>query len=94
VSRGKFRRWVWPLGIAAAGVGAAAAVLFRGCWHTQMSWPTQYDNQYSYQVCTACGIQRLFDPKSFRSYGPYGYDLRDLIARDRTRRRRQQKLTA
>ena len=54
----------------------------------------QYDDQHSYQVCTGCGIQRLFNPKSFRGYGPYGYDLRELIARDRARRMRQQKLTA
>ena len=39
-------------------------------------------------------MKRLFDPKSFRGYGPYSYDLRELIARDRGRRMRQQKITA
>lgn len=48
----------------------------------------------SYRVCTDCGIQRLFDPKSFRGYGPYSYDLRELIARDRARRMRQQKVAS
>ena len=94
MSRGRFRRWLWPFGISAAGVGTAAAVLLRGCWHTHMSWPTRYDDHYSYRVCTACGIKRLFNPKSFRGYGPYGYDLHELMARDRARRLKQQKLTA
>ena len=85
---------MWPLGIAAAGVAAAATVLLRGCWHTRMSWPTRYDDQYSYRVCTECGIKRLFDPKSFRGYGPYAYELHELIARDRALRMKKQKLTA
>ena len=72
------------------GLGNAAAVLFRGCWHKNMSWPTRYDHQYSYRVCTDCGIQRLFDPESFRSYGRCSYDLHDLISRDRARRMRRQ----
>jgi hypothetical protein len=88
MSRKRFGRWAWPFGIAVAGLGAAAAVLLRGCWHPHMSWPTQYDGNYSYRVCTDCGIKRLFDPQSFRAYGPYGYDLRELIARDRVRRNR------
>jgi hypothetical protein len=88
MSHGKVWRWVWPFGIVAAGVGTAAAVLLRGCWHTHMSWPTQYDDHYSYRVCTDCGIKRLFDPESFRGYGRYGYDLRELIARDRVRRQK------
>ena len=94
LSRGRFWRWAWPLSIVAAGVGTAAVVLLRGCWHSHMSWPTRYDDHYSYRVCTDCGIKRLFDPKSFRGYGPYSYDLRELIARDRARRMRQQKITA
>ena len=94
VSRGKLRRWAWPLGITAAGLGAAAAVLLRGCWHSHMSWPLQYDEHYSYRVCTDCGIKRLFDSDAFRGYGPYSYDLRELIARDRARRRKHQKVGA
>jgi DNA-directed RNA polymerase subunit RPC12/RpoP len=56
-----------------------------------MSWPTRYDDEYSYRACTDCGIKRLFDPKSFRSYGPFGYDLHELIAKHRAWRMRQQK---
>jgi len=84
--------WVWPLGVALAGVGSAAAYLLRGCWHTHMSWPTSVDDEFSCQVCTACGIKRLYDVKSFHAYGPYGYDVHELIARERVarmRRRRQ-----
>jgi hypothetical protein len=88
MSRRKLWRWAWPLGIVVAGVGTAAAVVLRGCWHTHMSWPTQYDDHYSYRVCTDCGVMRLFDPESFRGYGPYGYDLRELIARDRVRHKK------
>lgn len=75
--------WIWPLGLAVAGIGGAAAFLLRGCWHTHMGWPIAYDDEYSYQVCTSCGIKRLYDQKSFCAYGPYGYDLHELIARDR-----------
>ncbi len=68
-------------------------ILLRGCWHSHMSWPTRYDDHYSYRACTDCGIKRLFDAKSFRGYGPYSYDLRELIARDRARRMKQHKIT-
>ncbi len=90
------RLWPWllPVGIVAAGLGAAAAVLLRGCWHSHMSWPMQYDEDYSYRVCTDCGIKQLFDPVSFRSYGPYGHDLDELIARERARRDRRQQRSA
>lgn len=57
--------------------------LFRGCWHRQMSWPARYDYQYFCRVCTNCGIKRLVDPEFFRGYGPYSYDLQELIARAR-----------
>jgi hypothetical protein len=33
-----------------------------------------------------CGVKRLFDEKSFRSYGPFQYDLAQLIAWERKRR--------
>lgn len=78
--------WIWPLGLAVAGVGGAAAFMLRGCWHTKMGWPLKYDDEYSYQVCTNCGIKRLYDEKTFHAYGPYGYDLRELIARERAAR--------
>lgn len=88
-------RWFWPLGLAAAGAGSVAAVLLRGCWHRNISWPLRHDDEYSYIVCTNCGIKRLFDDKMFREYGPYGYDLEELIERDRDqqmeRRRRHEK---
>ena len=81
----KVPRWLWPLGFAVAGLGTVAAVLFRGCWHPRMSWPVRHNEEYSYRVCTDCGAKRLFDHANFREYGPYGYDLEDLIARDRAR---------
>jgi len=50
-----------------------------------MGWPVRHNEQYSYRVCTDCGAKRLFDHANFREYGPYGYDLDELIARDRAR---------
>jgi hypothetical protein len=47
-----------------------------------MSWPVRAQG-YAYQVCTGCGIKRLFDEKAFQAYGPYRYDLNQLIAWDR-----------
>ncbi len=93
VPRKRRRHWL-PLGIAAAGVGTAAAILLRGCWHTHLGWPMRYDEHYSYRVCTDCGMKRLFDPVAFCSYGPYGRDVPELIARDRARRARQEKRSA
>jgi len=74
-------RWFWPLGVIATSLAGAAVVLFRGCWHTKMSWPVS-SSGHGYQVCLGCGIKRLFDEKSFRSYGPYSYDLTTLLAWD------------
>ena len=31
--------------------------------------------------------QALFDEKKFRGYGPYGYDVKELIAREQAARR-------
>lgn len=76
------------------GLGTAAVAFFRGCWHRHMTWPARYDDEYSYQVCTDCGIKRLFDPESFRGHGTYSYDLHELIVRDRDRRVRQRKVTS
>ncbi len=80
-----FPHWIWPIGLAVAGIGAAATVLLRGCWHRNMSWPVRYRN-YAYQTCNDCGIMRLFDERRFRPYGPYGYDLDELIAGHERRR--------
>jgi len=33
-----------------------------------------------------CGTKRLFDEKSFQSYGPFSYDLNRLIAWERAER--------
>jgi hypothetical protein len=40
------------------------------------------EGEHSYQVCLGCGIKRLFDEKKFRGYGFYGYDVKELIARE------------
>lgn len=49
-----------------------------------MSWPVRFQN-HSYQVCTGCGIKRLFDETAFRAYGPYSYDLNRLVSWDQDR---------
>lgn len=54
-------------------------MVFRGCWHGKMSWPVA-GRGYSYQVCLKCGAVRLFDETTFRAYGPFRYDLDQLIA--------------
>ena len=77
----KKSRWKLPLGLVATGVAGAAVLVLRGCWHRKMSWPVRYQ-EHSYQVCLGCGTKRLFDEKAFRAYGPYGYDLNRLVARD------------
>jgi hypothetical protein len=82
LSEQKKSLWKWPLGVLAAGMAGAGMVLFRGCWHSKMSWPVRAQ-EHSYQVCVGCGIKRLFDEKTFRAYGPYSYDLNRLAAWDR-----------
>lgn len=77
----KKSRWL-PLSILATAFAGVGVVLFRGCWHRKMSWPVRSAG-YCYQVCTGCGIKRLFDEESFRAYGPYHYDLDRLIAAKR-----------
>jgi hypothetical protein len=81
----KESRRLWPLGLLATGLAGTAVMLFRGCWHSKMSWPIRIE-EHSYQVCVGCGIKRLFDDKNFRAYGPFSYDLDRLIARDRSKR--------
>jgi len=71
--------WLWPLGVAATSVAGVAMVALRGCWHRRMSWPVRMQ-EHSYQVCLDCGVKRLFDEKRFCSYGPFRYDLNQLIA--------------
>jgi len=81
-------RWAWPLGLLAAGAGGAAIFLFRGCRHSKMGWPIR-EGDHSYQVCLGCGIKRLFNEETFRAYGPYGYDVKELVARERAMRMQQ-----
>jgi hypothetical protein len=78
-------RWLWPAGVVATGLAGAALVLLRGCWHRKMSWPVRAQG-HAYQVCLNCGVKRLFDEKNFRSYGPFRYDLNELIAWHRLQR--------
>lgn len=79
-------RWGWPWGLLATGLAGAAVFLFRGCWHSKMSWPVR-SQEISYQVCLGCGIKRLFDEKTFRAYGPFSYDLATLNAYSRSQQR-------
>jgi len=83
---------MFPVGLAVAGIGGAASLLLRsGCMH-KWNWPRRVSNEdvkhtgdenYSYQVCTKCGIRRLYDENHLRPIGPLGYDLHELIAHDR-----------
>jgi hypothetical protein len=73
--------WLWPLGVLAGGVGL---VVLRGCWHRRLSWPVRAQG-HSYQVCLGCGAKKLFDEQGFRAYGPFRYDLNELIAWDTER---------
>ena len=86
------QQWAFPVGIGLAGIASAAAILLRGCWHRNMSWPKRVESEhgdFSYQVCNDCGIVRLFDERTFRGYGPSGYDLHRLIAREHLARQRR-----
>jgi len=71
--------WWWPAGVVVTSLAGAAVVAFRGCWHRNMSWPLGVQG-YSYQVCLSCGAMRLFDDNTFSAYGPFRYDLNELIA--------------
>lgn len=83
-SKKNHRSWLAPAGVAVAGLAGLALLLIRGCWHRKMSWPVRGQG-YSYQVCMGCGVKRLFDEKNFRSYGPFKWELEELIAWDRAR---------
>jgi hypothetical protein len=78
-------KWLWPAGVVATGLAGAALLVFRGCWHRKMSWPVRAQG-HAYQVCLGCGAKRLFDEKNFRSYGPFRYDLNELIVWQRLQR--------
>jgi hypothetical protein len=68
----------WRPAIVAASLAGAAVMVLRGCRHRNMGWPIA-TRGYSYQVCLSCGAKRLFDEASFAAYGPYRYDLGELI---------------
>lgn len=89
----KKRSWLWPLGLLATGAAGVGVMLFRGCWHSKMSWPVRAQD-HSYQVCLGCGIRRLFDERAFRAFGPYSYDLNSLIDWDRKRRSKEREVAA
>ncbi len=80
--------WWWP-GIVASSLAGVAVAALKGCWHGKMGWPVRVDG-YSYQVCLSCGAMRLFDEKSFTAYGPFRYDLDQLIAWEKSRSARLQ----
>jgi len=75
---------LWAVGAASTGLAGVALLLLRGCWHRRLSWPVRSQG-YDYQVCLGCGVKRLFDESRFRSYGPFRYDLAELIAWERSR---------
>jgi hypothetical protein len=77
--KGPKSSWLWPLGVAATSAAGMLLLAFRGCWHRRMSWPVRVQG-HSYQVCLGCGVKRLFDEERFCSYGPFRYDLNELIA--------------
>jgi len=97
-SKSRRVHWVFPVGVMLAGLASATAFVLRGCWHRNMSWPARAEDEhghFSYQVCNDCGIMRLFDERTFRGVGPYGYDLHALIAGERLLRfRRMQRAEA
>lgn len=78
-------RWLLSAGAVATGLAGLTLLLLRGCWHRRMSWPVRAEG-HSYQVCLGCGVKRLFDENGFRSYGPFHYDLEELIAWESARR--------
>lgn len=83
---GNRRSWLWPTGVAATSLAGLGLLLIRGCWHRKMSWPVRIQG-CAYQVCLGCGVKRLFDEKAFRSYGPFSYDVEELMAWERAHRR-------
>jgi hypothetical protein len=76
---------LWAVGAATTGLAGIALLLLRGCWHRRMSWPVRSQG-HAYQVCLGCGVKRLFDEKEFRPYGPFRYDLNELIAWEKSQR--------
>ena len=82
--KGRKMRWLWPLGVVATSLAGTGLLVLRGSWHRRMSWPLRAQG-HSYQVCLSCGVKRLFDERAFCSYGPFRYDLNELIAWERAK---------
>jgi hypothetical protein len=40
------------------------------CWHRRMGWPITRDGQ-TYRACLKCGMRRSFDPKTWKTTGPF-----------------------
>jgi hypothetical protein len=78
---GKIKKIHWwrPAEALANSLAGAVEVAFRGCWHRHLGWPVAVHG-YAYRVCLNCGAKRLFDENTFTAYGPYRYDLNELIA--------------
>jgi hypothetical protein len=76
----------WRRGAVTASLAEAAVTAFRGCWHGRMSWPVAVRG-YSYRICLSCGAMRLFDEKTFSAFGPFRYDLEQLIAWEKSANR-------
>ncbi len=77
--KGRKSSWLLAIGVMpTSGVAGVLLLALRGCWHRRMSWPVRSQG-HSYQVCLGCGVKRLFDEKRFCSYGPFRYDLNELI---------------
>ena len=88
----RWPRWAWP-GLLAAGAGGSGDVPPPRLLARKMGLPMR-EGDHSYQVCLGCGIKRLFDEKKFRGYGPYGYDVKELIAREQAVRMRHRRKPA
>jgi hypothetical protein len=69
----------WRAGIVANNLAGVVVTAFRGCWHSQLSWPVCVKG-CSYQVCLSCGAKRLFDENTFSAYGRFRYDLDECPA--------------
>jgi hypothetical protein len=75
--------WWWPAEAVASSLAGAVVVAFRGCFHSRLSWPVAVHG-YSYRVCLSCGAKRLFDEETFTAYGPFRYDLNELVAAEKS----------
>ena len=62
-------------------MGTIFKAVFGGCRHKKMGWPIWLEG-HSYRVCVDCGIKRLFDEETLRGYGPYSYQINELLARE------------